>query len=179
MGNRGGQRSKRRGASITILIVILICSIFVGVRYGEYLAAVLWHWSKGPYAQLAHRKVKLPIYWYQGTSDKYDSSKVVRGGSVPNLEINSDPVMPGELRDSDEDELKATQALVASEKSSSLVVLKTAAFPLYCRRETSGISEAVLVVNLTCHSPHLRYMLSYIGPPKEEIEAESIISTLE
>jgi hypothetical protein len=96
------------------------------------------------------------------------------------------PAFPGEVRGTDQEELKsATIAISLKNRKSihgttwSLVTLNARQFTLYCQRLDSAPFGIHLFINLYCGVATVPYSFSYNGPPTYEKEAESILSTLE
>jgi hypothetical protein len=175
-----------------LLAGVVAAALMVGlpcVKFRQYAYAVAWHCVHGNYAEIGHHKVRLPAFWWKEDAYAFDTS-VLRGarpaGMYDSPEITLSPAIPGEARDSDQDELKSTEAFVSSRNhdpfagtSSHLVVLSPAPFRLYCKREDIEMSGLDLSSNLFCHAARVPYSFTYDGPPTREREAELILSSLQ
>jgi hypothetical protein len=102
----------------------------------------------------------------------------------PKPEIKVSPAIPGEVADTDAEELKVTQSVISGLNqnpamgwSHSLVVIKAPRFAFYCMQERFTIVGTDFNHELTCHAPRLPYSFHYNGPPEYEKEAEAIFQS--
>ena len=175
-----------------LAVIAVAFALMIGLlcfKYHRYAYAAAWHCTHGNYAELAGHRVKLPILWWKEDAHAYDTVLLERAcpaNTYLKPEIVVSPAIPGSIRDTDQDELKATQAAISSRNqdsfvgtSSLLVVLSPRPFNLYCKRENIVTSGIVLSSNLFCLAPKAPYSFTYDGPPTREKEAETILSSLE
>jgi hypothetical protein len=182
---RKGKRQKFFIACIVILIII--GSLFA--NYRRYVYAVAWHYEHGNYTEIGGHRIRIPILWWKEDAHAYDTTLLVRAypaGATDKPEVVASPAIPGEIRDTDQEELKSRRADISSRNgnsnsrtSPSLVVLNARQFTLYCKRDDFVLSGIDLYSTLYCHAVRVPYTLTYDGPPTQEKEAEAILSTLE
>ena len=183
------RKGKRRKWMVLIIVAPAMVLGLLCLDLRRYAYAATWHCLHGDYAEIGGHRVKLPIFWWKQDAHAYDTSLLVRAclaNTINKPEIIVSPAIPGETRDTDEEELRATQDDISSRNrgsnprtSSSLVVLHTRPFTLYCKKENIVVSGIDLDSNLFCHVARGPYLFSYDGSPSREIEAESILSSLE
>ena len=96
------------------------------------------------------------------------------------------PADEDEVLDSDREQLEDSRDFVTGLNqhprkgwSSSLVVLRSKSFSLYCDRTDYLSSGDKPYTNLTCHAARVPHLFLYSGPTAREPEAESILSTME
>jgi len=167
-----------------VLLIGILC-----VKYYRYAYIVTSHCMHGDFAEIAGYRVRLPYLWWKGDSQTRDKYLLLRACpsntfSRPELEVN--PSIPGDVMDTDQEELKSTQAMISGLNyngiegwSHSLVTLTSRPFTLYCIRGDETIFGTKVFSNLTCFAAKLPYWFNYSGPPAYEKEAESILSSLE
>jgi len=181
--------TKRRPLFFASLIAVAVAGGLLCAEFRLYAYAVIWHRAHGDFATIGGHRVKLPTLWWKEDADAYDTSLLERAGHSNTFlasQIVVSPAIPGEMRDSDEEELKSTQAIVAIRNRSlsagttlSTITLYPKPFKLYCTREGSVISGVKLYSQLLCEAARVPYSFIYNGNPTQENEAESILSTLE
>lgn len=187
-------QAKRPKLVIAMMAVLVLIAFLLCVRYRRYAYAVVWHCVRGSHTEVAGKKVKLPILWWKEEDpDKYDTTLLVRAsvGILPR-EIIVSPTMPRAVRNTDQEELAATQALISRlnqdstanqssviKTSRSLVTLTPKAFNMYCEKEESTACGVRFSSFLMCDTARGRYDFSYSGQSDYVKEVESILSTLE
>jgi hypothetical protein len=177
---------KQRGA-----LIVFFAASAGGLLWANHadVRAIAWHCIHGNYAEVADRRVNLPLLWWKGDDDFYQDTVLVRAcnscGAVQ-PEVLVSPARPGQMSSSDEDQLRAVQKMIAVKNgsktglaSSSLVTIRSPAFVLYCEKDeqVSAISNLPDSV-LFCNAANLPYLFSFYGDPHVEKEVESILSTL-
>jgi hypothetical protein len=170
------------------VIALLLVAVLTCLKYSQCVYAVAWHWSHGNDARVGVYRAKLPLLWRQSDAGGYDATSIIRAIPLNNQpQIVISPALPGAVPDSDQEELKSTQAVVSSENRYSrlrspwsTVVLHPKPFTLYCVKEGDSTSVGTDVIShLQCHAAGVPYTFTYDGPPGHEKEAEVILSSLE
>jgi hypothetical protein len=179
------------------MIAIALMSGLLFAKYRMYAYAVAWHCVHGNYAEVGGHKVKLSILWWKErahaheTSDMRDHDEWLARACPSNKldekpEIDVSPAIPGEVENTQLEELKLTQSVISTLShnsakgwSHSLVTLTPRPFTVYCIRDDLTIFGDDVLSRLTCYTAKLPYRFIYDGPPTREKEAESILSSLE
>lgn len=174
-------------AGLFAFVVVLLC-----LNLHKYVDTSIWHCCHGYLADIGSNKVRVPWLWRQEDAHAYDTLLLKRAYPSINLagaqsmgaQIVMSPVIPGELRSTDQEELQATQDLVSSRKGmlhtkASLVELHSRRYTFYCSKVTFSLIDSHSDTNLFCHSVAVPYSFSFDGPLAREREAESILASLE
>lgn len=180
---------RKRGTkfAVGILFLAVVCGL-VWIRYRQYAYAAVWHYEHGDFVEIDGHRLRLPQFWWRVDAHAYNTLLVVRAYpamTVVKPELTISPIMPGEISTSEQGELNITEEIVRSRNQdpaagqSSLVTLKTSSFTFYCKKEDAGTGGLTIYTNLNCHAANFPYSLTYDGPPKQEKEAELILSTFE
>lgn len=167
--------------------IAIVIGLFV-IKYQQYAYALSWHCFHGNSAQIGGHRVTLPIWWWKEDSHAYDTALLVRASVThtylrPTIVVS--PAFPGAIRDTNQEELQAAQAAISEKHKtaagtlSSLVIINTKAFTMYCEREDFTTYGVDLSSNLFCTIAKVQYAFTYNGPPDREKEAQSIFSSLE
>jgi len=166
------------------LVILVIIGLF-GVKYQNYIYAVVWHSVHGNYVQVDGHRMKLPLLWWKREADTYDTTLLVRAARFRTpLEstITVDPLLLGEASDTDQEVLRIAQAMVSSRQNNStwdvvsLVTITPKPFNLYCMRDDLSL---VGYINIMCHAATARYSYTYQGHSIHEKEAMQIFSSIE
>lgn len=142
------------------------------------------------YVQVGGYSAKLPSFWWTERDPTHYGTYLLRRACpfVTNVQpsLTVRPALPGVVRDTNEEELKAVQALISLKDSnstpgtsSSLVILRSKQFILYCEKLTFAPLGTPINTALYCTAAKVSYDWSYFGPPSYENEAELFLSTLE
>ncbi len=163
---------------------------YVWFYYGAYAKALAWHSLHGHYAQLGHRRVKLPLLWRPVDSGKWDTAKVARAWPMGPYLTDFAPSItapPRPVLFTSEEQLQSN--LAASDMAgrghmtlgTKVVTLSSPALRLDCLDLTKVNSSLLCIMMAT------PYEFNYIGAPllnpadqqKLRAEADAILSTLQ
>jgi hypothetical protein len=177
-------RSQNVAAASVLLAIAILCAI-----YRRYAVAVVWHCVHGNYARVGGHTVTLPILWWKADADAYDTARLVRAspaGTALISQIVVSPAIPGEIKQTDQEELKATQLIIdlnnrdsIARRSASLIVLRPKPFTLYCKKDAASPPAIDVLGVFSCRAARVQYSFTYDGPPMHEKEGKAILSTLE
>lgn len=191
--------TKQSGARNRIIAgavgVTLIGCLLYGL-FPRYARASAWHCIHGNSTLVGGRRVKLPTLWWVGDAgllneglrvhDTYLLERACSPYKVPMAKIVVRPSFPDEVKNTDREELEATQESIsrmrlnpASGWSDSFITIYSRHFPIYCTKKDYAPIGAVLATELTCHAAGLPYSIHYNGAQAYESEAEIILSSLE
>jgi hypothetical protein len=173
---------------VVATLFVLVAGLFI-VRARLYVYAIIWHCLHGNYAQVGGYKMKLPIWWWEERDpNRYDTWLLLRASANTLLrdEIDISPVIPGGIRESDDAQREAVENSISqanhdalSERSWSLVTLKTRRANLYCQKLDSTLSNISFYTNVSCTAARSKYVFSYNGLSTGQSEAITILSSLE
>ena len=189
MSNDVVNKPRLRKFIIAIATAMLILAAIFGAKYRSYTFTVVWHWMHSSNVEIAGHKISLPTLWWKEKAEDYDTYLFRRACSsaiFPPPGIIVRPAPPRVVQQSDQDVLSSLQMLIAARQkdpvagtSSSLVVLHTRRFPLYCEKIDTKVLGVDLTSHLSCEAARLSHTFTYDGSPHYEQEAESILSTLD
>lgn len=189
MPNKIARQSNRRKLFFTSIVALVFVIGILCIEYYRYAYIVNWHYIHGNFAEIGRYRVSLPYLWWKNGTESNNSSFLLRACplntfSKPELEVS--PAIPGEVMDTEQEELKSTQKVISALNhkgiegwSQSLVTLTPRSFTLYCIRQDEVLYRSNIDTILTCHAAKLPYSFRYSGPSAYEKEAESILSSLE
>lgn len=182
-------KSSKETKSLAVVLVLVAMLGPVCWRFHEFVFAVAWHCRHGDYADVAGRKIKIPLLWWKENSHYYQTfllRRALPSDVIGQQDIEVGPMFPGTMTDSNDETLRLTEKIISSHNAhpdghtfSSLVTLHSGISVFYCDKEDLGAPGNALQSNLHCHASGLPYSFSFNGSPAVEKEAESILSTLQ
>ncbi len=189
MQNMLARLSNSMKVIIAVISLVLIVFGSLSVRYRRYAYAVRWHCVHGNYVEIDGYRAKLPLLWWESGPDTHGRTLLSRayassGHSAPVIHI--DPAGPGEVANSEQEELELTESSVrvlshnAQEGwTHSLLVLKPKQFDFYCTKIDESLFGMAFDTTLVCHAAKLKYSFTYQGSSALEKEAETLLSSVE
>ena len=162
--------------------------ISAGWYYNSYLKSLLWH-AQGHHAELAGRRVQLPLLWRSERDDGSVGNSLTRacpglcllGGAMTATSLPSRSTRATEEQEIDAVQSVATRigALPTAYRDVRVIQLPTRDLHLICiKNEVQPPGEAGLI-ELNCYAAKVPVQFSFFGRLAQEKEAEAILSSMQ
>ena len=178
----------RRSISRLALIAAISAAGFFAAQYRQYAYAMAWHYRHDASFTLGEHEIEVPKKWWAGAkADGVGRISIFRASKSsaffqPKIEVG--PASPGQMTESDDEQLRLANRVVAAERGDaqsgwtfSVTTLRSRNSTWYCIRDAEVVLGKHVYTSLTCNASRLPYTLIYQGPPEQEKEAESIFAS--